>query len=1700
MSEKQCISSLDKWLETQPSENTWNNEISKYTMFAKEIVDFPFDKKPKFGDTITCTIPQNLFDLIHRMYIVIKLPPIKYKARPNEYITWKNLIGFRMLKKMVIRVGRVDLYSKNAETMINQYLVEFQEGFVGENQTLNGAVKYSTHSQELFVPVFAFGYRESTQSFPLLCMRQMSNMTVRIELNELEDCIYTNAPHVQYEVNENALNMSVMIDGTLLSSQEKDVFISSEKLTYIYKDMNEWVHESKIKNNCVINNESYTQIIETIDALHEIRGHITALSNAIPEFSFELDEDIQTFFNNLHSFVVDMHSTDYAFFYNTWDFIRIRYNRLLDVFQNTSFDFNFHLNAVSANISNNILPFIDYGQRLLDASYVHSTTSAYQSRRIIEDINNYIADLKSKYDNDSLRDEITRQYVNDISKNVNNTLIEIQSGINTFQKFYESHINNEAAIENLDIVINALNEIQQTCTNTDSYIIKDFDIQDITINNLNIDLSNNLIINLQLCVDFIRYLKETLGNAIDVNEAYSMKINNDKNEEIYKAFQFIDKDFTANITDYIPNTNIIQMVKRINTDVLQEIYTSMKSDDVVHIMNGMFLSHINPTESWHIFDSDTNRFLLSNTRGVPYQIKMANALNAEFTMNFRLKIYDDDSSTGLTSTNIFSITNPNTLDGIYFFCKMKTPADSGDLSKFGLRACLNYSMRRETIINHSDEYYEQLVEIEKYQSTLDTHISEFNAAIVELKNSIRVSRVHFEQFENFANELTEDIVDEAFYLDSNNEPVKDDNKSASIGFYITSIYLLTDPPSNNFDDEGKIPYHGIDLQIFMRELYNSVSASLSRMNDAYDTLRAYVDGASVPQNSLDNAEAIHLNWWEIIDLFREEVQQSPSISVDGLDIEVLANTAISNIINTNINDVSATDVSGFQNIVSNNIYGAQELYEVVNYISNNISSLSVFFEASSVYDKFKNVITPLSNFKNNIMEELTEIRQLLSDREIHNNIRKLLDIGDVNKRYANYMKIMDINSIFVFQVNDAPQNNEILNEIEEFYVNLYAGLLNKHKSLIDKYESILKMVTEEKEYLTSVILNSRSLVEIKFGDENFDVNELYDISIRMDLKAEPLKPKIYHVIYKCADSNDFPSRNIGMDEMDLTSYTHDIRFDASFTRSLRSINYLCDFENSMSYLGSEIINMTVTNIVDESTILKYKQINDKYFINLTLGFSISTTSVPAKVTGTIDADMYNTVEVSVDIQPDSYKVILTHYLRNKSMYVQEVNVTENIQYIIYLDSNYTLHTDSIQTRLHESIAQALSTISKHVIISNVDISEGVQLLLFNMNNIPVLTTSSDHEIIKEFEDKIFRKDAYYDEINTSIVNSLQTSFDKYIEIQASLDFSNSLKQELLYIQRKTIEKEISKIFENYEDMWDYVLGPHSNSSLRLYALRNTIFTQLKHSNIGSIYYGFGSSDVDKLQYSSYFTLTRNISQLQNYLSSELDTNVYIKAFIDDLYNNVSSSINTLNGTVNNACIQIQKELHVVSNRLLQYERNQFKKFDVQIDEWNASLLSIKNNIESTNNFINSLRSNVKTDHIHAEFAVTINSVESVQINIKNINTINNITSLIMFRNSGMYDIVSNIGYKYILNENNHRDIHMNFFSDYLSKYPYSISHFDLYPRSTQPSGSLNISALKSYALDIQDVPKSIYPTHIHVYSMSMYKMVFKNGQINIDYI
>jgi hypothetical protein len=102
----------DVYLTGNPQITFFKVIYRRYTNFAMESIENPFNGAPNFGKKVTCTIQRN-GDLIHRIYLQATLPQVVINAATDGsggQFRWLNWVGENLIGYVELEIGgqRID--------------------------------------------------------------------------------------------------------------------------------------------------------------------------------------------------------------------------------------------------------------------------------------------------------------------------------------------------------------------------------------------------------------------------------------------------------------------------------------------------------------------------------------------------------------------------------------------------------------------------------------------------------------------------------------------------------------------------------------------------------------------------------------------------------------------------------------------------------------------------------------------------------------------------------------------------------------------------------------------------------------------------------------------------------------------------------------------------------------------------------------------------------------------------------------------------------------------------------------------------------------------------------------------------------------------------------------------------------------------------------------------------------------------------------------------------------------------------------------------------------------------------------------------------------------------------------------------------------------------------------------------------------
>jgi hypothetical protein len=215
----------DIYLTGNPQITFFKVVYRRHTNFAMEAIENVFNGSPGFGKRVTCQISRN-GDLIHRMYVQIKLPTL------TGVSLWCDYVGLRLLADVEIEIGgqRIDkhysywLYIWNELSLPKGKVAAWQK-MVGYDGT--GAI-ISGNSYNLFVPLEFWFNRNVGLALPLIAL-QYHEVKVNIDFETLANCLAYisgggSSPVIGTNVGTDLVSSSLWVDYIYLDTDERRRF------------------------------------------------------------------------------------------------------------------------------------------------------------------------------------------------------------------------------------------------------------------------------------------------------------------------------------------------------------------------------------------------------------------------------------------------------------------------------------------------------------------------------------------------------------------------------------------------------------------------------------------------------------------------------------------------------------------------------------------------------------------------------------------------------------------------------------------------------------------------------------------------------------------------------------------------------------------------------------------------------------------------------------------------------------------------------------------------------------------------------------------------------------------------------------------------------------------------------------------------------------------------------------------------------------------------------------------------------------------------------------------------------------------------------------------------------------------------------------------------------------------------------------
>jgi hypothetical protein len=179
----------DQWLTGEPQFSYFVMNYRRHTRFSTEMVEIPFTftaesgRKPQFGNSITCRIPNNMGDLLRSVTLKVTLDPLP--ASDSELVsnTYNTSIGTRIIEHADLIIG-----GQTIERLTGDYVYMYDQlhnNVDDTDQTLYFMTGHNNHIQfsnpyTFYVNLPFYFFRHPSLSVPL-CALTKQLVEIRVQ-------------------------------------------------------------------------------------------------------------------------------------------------------------------------------------------------------------------------------------------------------------------------------------------------------------------------------------------------------------------------------------------------------------------------------------------------------------------------------------------------------------------------------------------------------------------------------------------------------------------------------------------------------------------------------------------------------------------------------------------------------------------------------------------------------------------------------------------------------------------------------------------------------------------------------------------------------------------------------------------------------------------------------------------------------------------------------------------------------------------------------------------------------------------------------------------------------------------------------------------------------------------------------------------------------------------------------------------------------------------------------------------------------------------------------------------------------------------------------------------------------------------------------------------------------------------------------
>jgi len=184
----------DKLLSEAPEMSIFKSVYKRFTHFAEEVVDLPYNEGSKefVSRKLTCTIPKRA-DLLGKLYFDIELPALTIPSG-STYVHWTNSLGFAMIKDVQIEIGGYVIDKHYGEWMyiwhelVTKIPTNEDDPMTGGYSTVAGIKKNAEAVNHIRAPLYFWFCNNPALYLPLVAL-QYHEVKVSVTIRDFLECV-----------------------------------------------------------------------------------------------------------------------------------------------------------------------------------------------------------------------------------------------------------------------------------------------------------------------------------------------------------------------------------------------------------------------------------------------------------------------------------------------------------------------------------------------------------------------------------------------------------------------------------------------------------------------------------------------------------------------------------------------------------------------------------------------------------------------------------------------------------------------------------------------------------------------------------------------------------------------------------------------------------------------------------------------------------------------------------------------------------------------------------------------------------------------------------------------------------------------------------------------------------------------------------------------------------------------------------------------------------------------------------------------------------------------------------------------------------------------------------------------------------------------------------------------------------------------